>query len=238
MENIIGFAFDLEGNGINIENLHWGSHILTARRLGVEIRNHQEMFGILPHSIGGPDKEVCREIKELADSRLSIEEITAIDIAFYREKFNLIEDFNPCIREGFLKFLTRLQRLRIPMAIGSLSRDEEANRIIENSELKNFFDPSRRILLSHVSKTKPHPEVYLKTAEAMGVDPRYQIVSDDSPRGIIAGVEAGSLAFGMPINWAGNTIAQLIDAGAVAIYKSWLQVNPEAMIEYATKHAR
>jgi len=47
-----------------------------------------------------------------------------------------------------------------------------------------------------VTHGKPHPEVFLKTAHGLGVEPQHCLVLEDAPRGIEAARAAGMVAVG------------------------------------------
>ena len=54
-----------------------------------------------------------------------------------------------------------------------------------------------RVFSGHeVPRSKPHPDVYLAAAEALGVDPRACVVVEDTVAGVTAGVVAGATVLG------------------------------------------
>jgi HAD superfamily hydrolase (TIGR01509 family) len=54
-----------------------------------------------------------------------------------------------------------------------------------------------RIFSGHeLPRSKPHPDVYLVAAEALGVDPRACVVVEDTVAGVTAGVAAGATVLG------------------------------------------
>ena len=57
--------------------------------------------------------------------------------------------------------------------------------------------PARLITSNDVKHGKPHPEPYLKAAEALGLKPRDCIVIEDAPAGIRAGKAAGARVFAL-----------------------------------------
>ena len=74
----------------------------------------------------------------------------------------------------------------IPIALGSASKN--AHQILKKLGIKNKF----KVIIDGnlTSKSKPHPEVFLKGAKMLGVNPKEVIVFEDS----IAGVEAANKA--------------------------------------------
>lgn len=49
----------------------------------------------------------------------------------------------------------------------------------------------------HVTRGKPHPDLFLHAARTMGVDPTCTLVIEDSPFGVQAGVAAGMTVIGL-----------------------------------------
>lgn len=49
----------------------------------------------------------------------------------------------------------------------------------------------------HVTRGKPHPDIFLHAAEAMAIRPDRTVVIEDSPSGVLAGVAAGMHVIGL-----------------------------------------
>jgi HAD superfamily hydrolase (TIGR01509 family) len=78
----------------------------------------------------------------------------------------------------------------------------------------------------HVTRGKPHPDLFLHAAETLAVDPRRTVVIEDSPAGVLAGVAAGMRVIGL---CAGGHVRdghaeRLSDAGAHRIARSYDEV--------------
>lgn len=78
----------------------------------------------------------------------------------------------------------------------------------------------------HVTRGKPHPDLFLHAAGVMEVAPARTVVIEDSPTGVLAGVAAGMHVIGL---CAGGHIRdghaeRLTNAGASAIAHSWDEV--------------
>ena len=90
------------------------------------------------------------------------------------------------ILPGVIKLLDFAAIKDIPIALGSASKN--AHQILEKLGIKNKF----KVIIDGnlTSKSKPHPEVFLKGAKMLGVNPKEVIVFEDS----IAGVKAANKA--------------------------------------------
>lgn len=134
-------------------------------------------------------------------------------------------------RSGFLDFYERVRDMGLKLTIGSLTPEKQAVTLLERSGLATLFGQHNIVLREHVANPKPAPDVFLKTASTMEIDPREQLVFEDSPRGVKAALAAGSKAVGMPVVIRGVTVGALVDAGACRIFFDWREINASALIE-------
>lgn len=75
-----------------------------------------------------------------------------------------------------------------------------------------------RVFSGHdLPRSKPHPDVYLAAAAALGVDPTRCAVVEDTVTGVTAGVAAGAMVFGYAPQGEGQA---LLAAGAAAVFDS------------------
>lgn len=88
-----------------------------------------------------------------------------------------------------VKFLDFLLANNYKIGIGTSNSKELVNMIVDKFELKNHFGSIRTSC--EVEKGKPHPDVYLKVAEDLGVKPERCLVFEDVPAGIMAAKNAG-----------------------------------------------
>ncbi|HEX6982141.1 MAG TPA: beta-phosphoglucomutase [Balneolaceae bacterium] len=97
------------------------------------------------------------------------------------------------ILDGIPDFLTQLKAMNVKLAIGSSSKNAEY--IINYLQLNDMFDAV--IDGTKVTKTKPHPEVFLKGAEVLETEPVDCIVFEDAVSGVQAAKEAGMTCVGV-----------------------------------------
>lgn len=97
------------------------------------------------------------------------------------------------ILDGIPAFLHQLKEMGAKLAIGSSSKNAEF--IVNYLQLNDLFD----VIIdgTKVTKTKPHPEVFLKGASALNVNPENCIVFEDALSGIHAAKEAGMRCIGV-----------------------------------------
>ncbi|MCM1484026.1 MAG: HAD family phosphatase [Muribaculaceae bacterium] len=68
-----------------------------------------------------------------------------------------------------------------------------------------------------VSRSKPHPEGYLKAAASLGLPPRQCFVFEDSLQGLKAGRASGATVIGVATTYPASTIAPLADIVVPAV---------------------
>ena len=90
---------------------------------------------------------------------------------------------------GLLSFLDELQRKDIPRAIATSAPPANVAFTLEHTKLRSYFP----VIVDDTMVTtgKPDPEVYLKSAEQLGMSPKQCVVFEDAILGIQAGKNAG-----------------------------------------------
>ena len=80
-----------------------------------------------------------------------------------------------------------------------------------------------RVFSGHeMPRSKPHPDVYLAAAQALGVAPGRCLVVEDTPTGVQAGVAAGATVWGYAVLGQGE---QLREAGASRVFENMVDLH-------------
>lgn len=90
---------------------------------------------------------------------------------------------------GITDFVKSLAKNKVPIAIATSSPGKNVKTVLEKANLTGYFDVISDA--SHALHSKPHPYIYLKTAERLGIDPSRCLVFDDSFSGIASAKAAG-----------------------------------------------
>ncbi len=223
---IQGIAFDLEGTVVDVEAAHHNAHFATAAEVGVKV-NTDNAFQFLPHFIGGPDSKVMEDIWKLSEKKVSPEELLKRK-QFHYER--LLSTMDVASRPGFLRFLGAVQDLGLPVSIGSLTSMVQAKVLLERSGVGELIGEANIVLAEHVKNHKPEPDVFLETARRMGIDPKNQLVFEDSPHGVQAALAAGSRAIGMPVYNRPEASVPLINAGVCRLFMDWREINVQNLL--------
>jgi HAD superfamily hydrolase (TIGR01509 family) len=86
---------------------------------------------------------------------------------------------------------------------------------MELTGLRELFADGQLFSAESVPRGKPHPDLFLHAAEAMGVEPARSVVVEDTPSGVTAAVAAGMRAIGYA---ADSDERALAGAGAEIIH--------------------
>jgi beta-phosphoglucomutase family hydrolase len=185
--------FDMDGVIVDSNPTHREAWEQFNWRYGMETTEamHQRMYG----------KHNADIVRDYFGLDLSPEEVAARGAAkeeVYRELAGsrLEQMLVPGLR-GFLE-----EYRDIPKGIGSNAEPANVEFILERSGLRPYF---QAVVDGHqVRNPKPHPEVFLRVADMLGVSPADCIVFEDSPLGVQAGLSAGMKVIGL-----GTTFANL-----------------------------
>jgi len=96
---------------------------------------------------------------------------------------------------GVEDFVARLGAT--PRAIASSSQLEWITSRLAQFDFAAAFGDHVFSAAAHVKRGKPHPDIYLHAADALGMNPARVVVVEDSPTGVKAGVAAGMTVIGL-----------------------------------------
>lgn len=95
----------------------------------------------------------------------------------------------PLAMQGALKLLKHIQLSNLPIGLATNAPKQVCNTVLSCLDIEAYFNSIQTA--DDVAKTKPHPEIYLKSAENLQVEPHHCLVFEDSPTGVKAAHEAG-----------------------------------------------
>ncbi|HEY3405827.1 MAG TPA: HAD family phosphatase [Ohtaekwangia sp.] len=111
--------------------------------------------------------------------------------AMFREIYK--KDVKPVT--GLIQFLDTMMDQKVPMAIATSAPRSNVDFTLEHTHTEKYF---KAILdEAFVNRGKPDPEIYIKTAAALGFDPKDCVVIEDSLSGVQAGKAAGCKVIGI-----------------------------------------
>lgn len=178
------FVFDLDGVVVDSNGLHVESWKAVARRHGFDCPD--------PDHIGKCGLRTGAVIRELLRWPVSDEEAARIGSekeAIYREWIRK-DGIRPI--PGVLEFIAEARLLEIPCAVGSSAPRDNVDLCLGALGLKNAF--AATVSGADVRRGKPAPDIFLKAAAGLGIEPAQCLVFEDAPAGIAAAHAAGMRA--------------------------------------------
>lgn len=192
MGRVKACIFDLDGVIVDTAKYHYLAWKRLANELGFEFteKDNERLKGVsrmesleILLSVGGIKIDDPKKKEELAEKKNN----------WYVEYISKMTEDE--ILPGVKEFLELLKSNGVKLAIGSASKNTMT--ILYRIGLANFFDTI--IDGTKITKAKPDPEVFLKAAEEMNIDPKDCCVFEDA----VAGIEAAKRA-GMKVIGVGN----------------------------------
>ncbi len=192
-EEIQAVLFDLDGTLVDSMWM-WGQiDVEYLGRYGIALppQLQKEIEGMSFSETAVYFKETFR----LPDS---LEEIKAEWNRMAYEKYRYQVPVKPYARE----YLEELRGRGIPMGIATSNSRQLVDAVLEGQGLAGYFASVRTAC--EVAAGKPAPDIYLRVAEDLGVEPRHCLVFEDVPAGIQAGKNAGMWVCSVYDRWAAD----------------------------------
>ncbi len=186
---IKGIIFDLDGVLLKTDQFHYLAWKKIAEKFSIpfsyeindRLRGVSRMDSL--NIILSYSKERFSEIEkeEIADEKNEL-------YRSYLQKMTP-KDVDDSVRET----LKKLKDIGLKLAIGSSSKN--TNLILEKTHLLEYFDAVSDG--NNITKSKPNPEVFLKAAEYLNLEPNECYVVEDAVAGIDAGNNGGFITVGI-----------------------------------------
>ncbi len=209
--------FDMDG--VVVDNLpyHVDAWLLFCERH--EIPLTREVFYRELNGMNSKDTFEWLYQKDMTRAEVEVleEEKEILYRGFYREYMQPAP--------GLLDFLKVLRTQGIKTALATSAGPGNIDFIVDGLGIRDQFDAI--IGGAEVRKGKPDPEIYLKAAAMVGVDPADCWVIEDSLQGIAAGLNAGMRVVGITTSHTPTELAhtQLIAADFVDLFGNIPQKN-------------
>jgi HAD superfamily hydrolase (TIGR01509 family) len=115
---------------------------------------------------------------------------------------------SPLAMQGALNLLKQLHCLNLPIGLATNAPRSVCHTVLQCLEIATYFTSVQTA--DDVKNTKPHPEIYLKSADNLQVAPQHCLVFEDSPTGVKAAHAAGmQVIYVNPIRAANYVISNM-----------------------------
>ena len=181
-------AFDLDGLIFNTEEIF----SQAAKQMIVERRGLKLPPDLFKNMMGRRAPESIGAMKSMLDLPESVEAL--IEEAW--QSFFALLDQQLAPMPGLFELLAHLEHCSIPKAVATSSPRSYLERVMGQYELLPRFHFT--LTAEDVVHGKPNPEIYLKAAHRLGVEPNEMLVLEDSETGSRAAAAAGAFVISIP----------------------------------------
>ena len=173
--------FDMDGVIFDTEKVYLDIWIEVFEKYGYKMT--KELY---VNVMGTGRKNVIKTFLENFGDDLPIEKM-------YEEKdnqlFYILENQGIPLKEGVKELFSMLKEKNYKIALATSAKRERVEKQIKDKWLKESFDAI--VCGDDVEKGKPSPDIFLKAAKKIDVEPENCFVVEDSPAGIKAAFSGG-----------------------------------------------
>lgn len=178
--------FDMDGVLVDSEPIHFEVDKQVLKKCGFDGN-----YNVLSAYIGISNPEMWKDLKEKYNLALSVEELIKLQ---YDLKIKILHEIKIQPIEGIKDLLNTLKQNKIITAVASSSPRYFIEAMLKKTGIMEYFS----VILSgeEVQKGKPQPDIFVKAAELLNVNPQECIVIEDSASGVKAALSAGMKCIG------------------------------------------
>lgn len=180
-------AFDLDGLMFNTEEVFQrsGTELLRRRGKVATPELFQRMMGRRAPEAFAAMIELYSLVETIDELQVESEDIFDRMLEQYLQPM-----------PGLMELLTLIEERGLPKAVATSSRRAYLERLLTRYDLIDRFPIT--LTAEDVTHGKPDPEIYLKAAARLGVDPHEMLVLEDSEAGTRAAAAAGAHIVSVP----------------------------------------
>ena len=176
-----GIIFDMDGVIIDNGEAHDEAWKIFCKKYKIEMTDEE----LKKNLHGRANKDILKYIFKREVSESEIKEYEDEKEKMYREFY--AENIKSA--EGLIDFLKLLNEKGIKRGIATSSPQENIDFIMENLNIREYFDFI--VNSAMVKRGKPYPDIYLKALNEIGLPKEDCVVFEDSHSGIEAAHSAG-----------------------------------------------
>ena len=188
MKNIKAVIFDMDGILIDTERISFNAFKEVLKGYNYEMS--EEFYLTM---IGRNVKSIKELMLEEYGNDFPFEEV-------YKKKVKIaidtIDRDGVIVKPGVHEIVDYLKNNNYRIAVATSTRKERAHYLLEQIGIKDKVDYI--ICGDQVVNSKPDPEIFLKAAKGIGIEPQNCMVIEDSDAGILAASRAGMTGINVP----------------------------------------
>jgi beta-phosphoglucomutase len=186
-ENNLAVIFDMDGVVVDNTKYHVLSWQNFCRSYGVNISRKFVVTRIL----GRIGKEIYPLVIKEPLSEKEMKAFSKKREAWYRKMYS--KAIKPT--KGLLPFLEHLRKNGIKIALATAAPPANVKFVLSRTKTRKYF----KVIIDDtgVKRGKPHPDIFLKAARKLKINPKSCIVFEDAMLGIEAAKKAGMKVVGV-----------------------------------------
>ena len=206
------FIFDMDGLMFDTERVFIGAWDYAGEKLGLGKAGYMVMRTL------GMNTEACNQAwRDEFGADVDIPGMWAYSREYLEDYYRR---YTVSVKKGLHELLTYLKGRGYPLAVASSTKRAKVEHNLQEAGVRQYFDAV--IAGDMVEKSKPEPDIYLKAAAALGVQPEDCTALEDSRNGLLSAHAAGMRAIMVPDLWQpDDTVKQFI----VGPFESLLEVR-------------
>lgn len=186
--HVRAIVFDMDGLVLDSESSYFLAWQTAAERLGYRL---SQTFCQSLSGMHGP--EISRRLLEHFGPDFDIENFYRLSSQIWQ---HWVQQHGIPVKTGFYQLLAWIRRRGLPYALATNSRRADAEQCLHWAGLHAAF--SNMICNEDVARPKPAPDIFIKSAQILGVEPADCLVLEDSAIGIAAAVAANCPSIFVP----------------------------------------
>ncbi len=209
--------FDMDGVIVDTEPLHCKAYykMFTAVNIAVSEELYESFTGQSTISI-------CRQLCDLFHLSESPETLVQLKRDFFRDLF--FNDDSLTLIDGVLELIIEYHKNGLTLVLASSASMITITNVFNRFDLDKYFIV--KLSGADLKASKPHPEIFLKAAQASGFKKEECMVIEDSTNGIAAAHAAGIFCVGFQ---SPNSKNQVYDQADLVI-SSFEEIGYEKVI--------
>ncbi len=185
--------FDMDGVIVDSEPIHIEAEKQTLLKYGVKITT-EELRTYTGTTAEFEFNDIIRKYKLNTTAKTLFDEKEVI-------MFKLLEERTEPTK-GVIDLIKNLKQQGFKLGIATSGHRKLAQYYLNRLGIESFFDTV--VCAEDITRSKPDPEIFLKAAERLGVEPAQCVVVEDAKLGVEAATRAGMKCVGYRNPNSGN----------------------------------
>ena len=179
--------FDMDGVIVDTEPLHYKAYHLMFKEVFIKVS--AELYESFT---GQSTLNICKQLCDTFSLNESPEHLVSLKRKHFKSLFE--NDSSLALIDGVLECIKEYNKKGLTLVLASSASTETINRVFIRFDLDQYF--IAKLSGADLKASKPHPEIFLKAAQASGYRTNQCLVIEDSTNGIKAAKAAGIYCIG------------------------------------------